>query len=146
MEHYDNQLAQRVWQRVQNRQPGTPETELLSLLQAEIADLSRYQQLQSATSSAQKLLLQQLIRQTRQCISILRGIAFLLTEEIPEIKAFPLPKELPSASLRRLYGSVLQRLRLYEQWLDHPEYDPGFRQLRHLSEDRCALLLQLLGS
>ncbi len=146
MEHYDSQLAQRVWQRVQNRQPDAPETELSSLLQAEAADLSRYQQLQSAMNSAQKLLLQQLVRQTRQCISILRGIAFLLTEEIPEIKAFPLPKELPSSSLRRLYGSTLQRILLYQNREQHPEYGPGFQRLRALSEDRCALLLQLLGS
>lgn len=145
MEHYDSQLAQRVWQRVQNRQPDAPETELSSLLQAEAADLSRYQQLQSAMNSAQKLLLQQLIRQTRQCISILRGIAFLLTDVIPESKVFPLPKELPSSSLRRLYGSTLQRTLLYQNLEQHPEYGPGFQQLRVLSEDRCVLLLQLLG-
>lgn len=146
MEHYDAQMAHRVWQRVQSRQSDTPTMDISLLLQEETTDLSRYLQLQSTLSSVQKPLLQQLIQQTRQCISILRGIAFLLTDSVPETRSFPLPKELPASSLRRLYGSTLQRIRLYQNWESHPEYASGFQQLRHFSEDRSVLLLRLLGS
>ena len=145
MEQYDRQMAQRVWQRVQVRQPGTPEINLASLLQEEATDLSRYLQLQNALGSASQPPLRLLIRQTRQCISILRGISFLLTDTIPEAKAYPIPKELPAAVLRRLYGSTLQRMHLYQAWEQHPEYGPGFQQLRAASEERCILLLHALG-
>jgi hypothetical protein len=145
MEHYDSQLAQRVWQRVQNKPGDTPAKDISLLLQEESADLNRYLQLQSTMGSSLKPLLQELIRQTRQCISILRGISFLLTDTIPEAKAYPIPKELPGAALRRLYGSTLQRMRLYQAWEQHPEYGPGFQQLRVASEERCILLLHALG-
>lgn len=146
MEHYDSQLAQRVWQRVQNKPGDTPAKDISLLLQEESADLNRYLQLQSTMGSSLKPLLQELIRQTRQCISILRGIAFLLTDTVPEIKAYPLPKELPNAALRRLYGSTLQRIYLYQNSESHPEYGVGFQKLHKSSDERCILLLQILGS
>lgn len=145
MEHYDPQLAQRVWQRVQNRYPDSPQPDISLLLQEETADLSRYLQLQSTMGSAAKPLIQQLIGHTRHCISLLRGIFFLLTDKLPDKKDYPLPKELPVSSLRHCYGATLQRIRLYEQWQSHPEYSPGFQILRDFSEARCGLLLQLLG-
>lgn len=147
MEHYDSQLAARVWQRVQEGyQPAqTPAPDLSSLIQAEYADLSRYRQLITTSSSAQKQLLRQLILKTQACISTMNGIAFLLTDTIPEAKSYPLPKELPVSSLRRCYGGTLQRISQYKQWRSHPEFAPGFQKLAHWSEERCVILLQILG-
>lgn len=145
MEQYDSQLAQRVWQRVQNRSADTPQADLSLLLQEESTDLSRYLQLQNTMGNNHKVLLRELVQKTRHCISILRGTTFLLTDTVPEVKSYPLPKELPFSTLRRCYGATLHRLRLYEKWQDHPEYGPGFQALRVLSEERCVLLLQLLG-
>lgn len=145
MEHYDSQMAARVWQRVQNTQTETPVADISLLLQEEAADLSRYRQLQNTLGSTSKPLLQQLMRKTQQCISILRGIAYLLTDTVPAIKPYPLPKELPVSSLRHAYGATLRRINLYGGWQDHPEYGPGFQTLHALSAERCSLLLQLLG-
>jgi hypothetical protein len=87
-----------------------------------------------------------LISKTQQCVAVLRGIWFLMTQARPENILSPLPKELPVSSLRRCYGGTLQRIFHYDQWSRHPEYAPGFLLLSQLSRERCQLLLQLLGN
>lgn len=146
MEHYDSQMAARVWQRVQGGNAAeNPTADLLLSLQEELTDLNRYKQLTGALSSTSKPGLQQLINATQQCISTLRGIYFLLTDTAPDVKPFPLPKELPVSTLRRCYGMTLQQITRYGHWCDHPEYGPGFMQLTDLSRLRCQILLRLLG-
>ena len=146
MERYDPQLADRVWQRVQSRttEPVTPDT--LSFLQEEYVDLSRYQQLQILYPVSHKSPIQQLIQKTRHCIAILRGILYLQSDTLPEHVAYPLPKELPSASLRRLYGDTLRRSSRYAQWRSDNAYSIAFTQLETESQERCVLLLLLLGN
>lgn len=147
MDHYDSQMAARVWQRVQGSTAADdPAPDLLVYLQEELTDLSRYHQLSDTLGSAGKPILQQLIQSTRHCISILRGMYRMLTDDVPEGKASPLPKELPVSTLRRAYGSTLQRITSYDHWCNHPEYGPGFLKLAELSRLRCQLLLQLFGS
>ena len=147
MEHYDSQMAARVWQRVQSRDSDTTAApDILAFLQAESADLSRYRQLSALHGLASKPEFSLLITKTQQCVSALKGIRFLLTDAQPEAMASPLPKELPVSTLRRCYGSTLQRISHYDQWTRHPEYAPGFLLLSQLSRERCQLLLQLLGN
>lgn len=146
MEHYDNQLAARVWQRVQGSNiADDPTADILVAVQEELTDLSRYHQLSGALGSTFKADLRQLTKITQQCVSTLRGIHFLLTETAPEAKPFPVPKELPASTLRRCYGTTLHRISRYGHWCSHPEYGPGFLKLAELSRQRCLLLLQLLG-
>lgn len=147
MEHYDSQMAARVWQRVQNRDADTASVpDIQVLLQAESTDLSHYRQLSGQWGQTGRSELSLLSSKTKQCISTLNGIWFLLTDSHPEIVPSPLPKELPVSSLRRCYGSTLQRLSHYDQWLRHTEFAPGFFLLSKLSRERCQLLLQLLGN
>ena len=146
MENYDAQMAARVWQRVQSRQADIPAADVFSFLQEEAADLSRYLQLQNILGSAAKPLLQQLIQMTRSCIAVLQGMAVLLTDAPAEVKAYPLPKELPLSSLRYLYGSTLQRGARYGQRRADKEYGYGFAQLETEAQQRCILLLQLIGT
>ena len=55
MEHYDSQMAARVWQRVQSRDSDTTAApDILAFLQAESADLSRYRQLSALHGLASK--------------------------------------------------------------------------------------------
>ncbi len=146
MEHYDSQMAARVWQRVQNSDTRTTSTpDILSFLQAESADLSRYRQLFNQHSFAGKPELPLLIAKTQQCVNSLRGIWFLLKDAYPDTITSPLPKELPVSSLRSCYGRTLQRISHYDLWTQHAEYAPGFLLLSQLSRERCQLLLQLLG-
>lgn len=146
MEHYDSQMAARVWQRVQSRDTDSATApDILELLQAESTDLGRYRQLSNQHAPAGKPELPVLIAKTQQCIGVLRGIWFLLTDAHPEVIPSPLPKELPVSTLRRCYGGTLQRISHYDQWVRHPEYAPGFLLLSQLSRERCQLLLQLLG-
>ncbi len=147
MEHYDSQMAARVWQRVQGGNAAeNPTADLLSSLQEELTELSRYRQIAGTLGSASKPGLQQLIHMTQQCISILRGIYSLLTDTAPEVKPFPLPKELPVSALRRSYGSTLRRSARYDQWSSHSEYGCAFSEMAALSQKRCCLLLQLIGT
>ncbi len=147
MEHYDSQMAARVWQRVQNRDANAASVpDIQALLQAESTTLSRYRQLSGQWGQTGRPELSLLISKTKQCISTLNGIWFLLTDSHPEIVPSPLPKELPVSSLRRCYGSTLQRLSHYDQWIHHTEFAPGFLLLSQLSRERCQLLLQLLGN
>lgn len=146
MEHYDSQMAARVWQRVQiGSAPEDPTADILLFLQEELTELSRYHQLSGTLGSASKLL-PQLIKSTQQCTATLRGICLLLANTSPEVKPFPLPKELPVSALRRSYGATLRRISRYEHWSSHSEYGPGFLKLTELSRQRCQHLLQLLGS
>jgi len=146
MERYDSQMATRVWQRVHGSDSAeNPLAELLVCLQEELTDLHRYSQLSNTLGSTAKPALQQLIKATQQCVATLHGIHRLLTDTVPEVKPFPLPKEIPVSSLRRCYGTTLNRSARYEHWCSHPEYGPGFLKLTDLSRERCQLLLQLLG-
>ena len=146
MEHFDDQMAARVWQRVQgNREFADPAVDIPALLQEEVTDLSRYRQLSGMQRLHDKPELPLLINKTQQCIAMLRGIWFLLTDTHPKVSASPLPKELPVSTLRRCYGGTLQRILRYSTLSQHPEYAPGFLLLEQLSCERCQLLLQLLG-
>ena len=146
MEHPDPQLANRVWQRVQNKPTETPPLDIFPFLQEEFADLSRYLQLQNTLDPRQKGQLQQLIQKTRSCILILRGIGYLLSDTLPETQTYPLPKELPLSSLRRLYGDTLRRCNCYAQWRSDSAYGIAFAQLETESHQRAILLLQLMGN
>lgn len=144
MEHFDHQLAARVWQRVQeNRPPVRLPEQVPGFLQEELSDLNLYRQL-SVQLPGHKSQLQQLAAITRQCAAILRGILFLMDAQ-PEAVAFPKPKELPGAALRRSYRNTLLRLEQYRQQEAHPEYAPGFSALAQNSQNRCRLLLEILG-
>ena len=147
MEHYDSQMAARVWQRVQgNREIASPAGDIPGLLQEEATDLSRCRQLAGMQNLNTKPELPMLISKTQQCIAVLQGIWFLLTDTHQKTNPSPLPRELPVSTLRRCYGGTLQRLSRYGTLSQHPEYAPGFMLLEQLSRERCQLLLQLLGN
>lgn len=147
MEHYDSQMAARVWQRVQGgREAADPTSDIPALLLEESTDLSRYRQLSGMQGLSARPELPLLTGKTQQCVSALQGIWFLLTDKHTKSTPSPLLRELPVSSLRRCYGGTLQRFSRYEALSQHPEYAPGFLLLAQLSRERCQLLLQLLGN
>ena len=147
MTHYDNQLAARVWQRVQGTQ-SIPDctSDILPLLQEEVTDLKRYHQLSGTAGLTVKRELSLLTSKTEQCVHALRGIWFPRTDSQSKTAISPLPRELPISTLRRCYGGTLQRISRYGALTQLSEYAPGFMLLEQLSNERCQLLLQLLGN
>ena len=145
MEQYDPQLASRVWQRVQGKPAESAMPDIFSFLQEESTDLSRCLQLQNALPNTHKPFLQPLIQSTRHCIAILRGILSLQLDTLPELKLYSIAKELPTASLRRLYGDTLRRSNRYAQWRSDNAFGIAFTQLEAECQKRCILILQLLG-
>lgn len=144
MEHYDSQMAARVWQRVQNTQEaGNLSGEILLLLAEETQDVWLYRQLSKTQSKENTAVLAKLLENSRQCVHMLRGIHYLLTGTYPEtVRRSRIPSPAP---LRGCYGSTLRRNARYSQWSSHSEYGPAFAQMAALNQQRCCLLLQLIG-
>lgn len=145
MNSYDSQMAARVWQRVQAKQePVDLLGEVLLLLAEEATDAALYYRLSKNSTKEKSAILENLLRSSRQSLSILRGIHFLLLDRNSE--PAPTQSALSSVSLRRCYGDTLRRSLRYGQWCSHSEYACAFTQLEHLARQRCVWLLQLIGT
>lgn len=145
MNPYDSQMAARVWQRVQAKQePADLLPEVLLLLAEETQDAALYHRLSKNTSKGKAAILENLLHFSRQSLSILRGIHYLLTDSYPA--AVPAQSHISSVSLRLCYGDTLRRSIRYGQLCSHSEYTSAFAQLETLSRQRCVLLLQLIGT
>lgn len=146
MEHFDSDLAHRVWQRVQASPESVVSLAILDLsLREEAEQLRLYRQLLSSIGTQQVKTLREIVTITIQCITILKGIRYLFTDTQSTEFPSPQPKEHPTSVLRRCYGSTLQRMSRYRQLSADAQYAPGFSALADLSQTRCQLLLQLLG-
>ena len=144
MNPYDSQMAARVWQRVQAKEePVDFLGEVLLLLTEETNDTALYHRLSKNATKEKSVILESLLRGSRQSLSILRGIHSLLTDRIPA----PAPTQavVSSASLRLCYGDTLRRSLRYRQWCSHSEYACAFAHLENLARQRCVLLLHLIG-
>lgn len=144
MEHYDSNMAARVWQRVQGTQEsGNLAGEVLLLLAEETEDAWRYRQLSKNQNKEKAATLAKLSDSSRQCVHTLRGIHYLLAGAYPEtVRRSTAPSPAP---LQSCYGNTLRRNARYSQWSSHSEYGPAFAQMAVLSQQRCCLLLQLMG-
>ena len=145
METYDKAKAARVWQRVQaNQEPADLLGEVLLLLAEEANDAALYHRLSKISTKEKSVILENLLRSSRQSLSILRGIHYLLTDR--NSVSAPMQSAGSSASLHRCYGDTLRRSLRYGQWCSHSEYACAFTQLEHLARQRCVWLLQLIGT
>ena len=145
MNSVDNQMAARVWQRVQAKQESADlSPEVLLLLTEEAKAAALYHRLSKNASKEKAAILESLLRSSRQSLSILRGIHYLLTDSLPA--TVTAQDNASSVSLRLCYGNTLRRSILYGQWSGHSEYACAFLQLETLARQRCALLLQLIGT
>ena len=144
MEHYDSKMAARVWQRVQGTQEsGNLAGEVLLLLAEETEDFWRYHHLSKNQNKEKTVALTKLSDSSRLCVHTLRGIHYLLTGAYPEIiRRTTVPSPAP---LQTCYGNTLRRNAKYSQWSSHSEYGPAFAQMAASSQQRCCLLLQLMG-
>jgi len=134
MECIDQELQQRVWQRVQRTgvtaQPGT---EGLLLEEREEAVLLRH------------LGHKQLAAQAEQRAVILQGICRL--SGIPDATILPKADKTANdtAARRRIMAALLRRVRQYEA-LSDDQFGPIYASLARLAEKSCVLLATYVGS
>lgn len=147
MEHYDQEAAARVWQRVQGK---TAQNEDLNSLPAMIAgewwDAATYLRLSRQFAGKEAAILRKMFEEEQSHAACLKGIYTLLTGQ-QLVTQTPAPRqENLSVTLRRCYGREMQSLAQYEKWSDHREYGPVFQKLAQQERAHCAALLEILGN
>lgn len=148
MEQIDREKAQRVWQRVQARQPQSPPATNLSLgpegfVLEELTDGQVL--LQLARQSKDDALLRQLATQGQSRSGVLKGICRLAGLTAPSIIPKAGRQDNPQATYRRLMGRLLRRHKQYHSLCEHEEFGPLYAHLAHHTRDSAVLLAQIIG-
>ena len=147
MEHYDPEVAARVWQRVQGKGPQNQDLESLpAMIAGEWWDAATYLRLSRQFGGKEGAVLRKMFEEEQSHAACLKGIYTLLTGD-RLVTQTPAPGQEPlSATLRRCYGREMQSLAQYEKWSDHREYGPVFTRLAQQERAHCAALLEILGN
>ena len=147
MEHYDQEAAARVWQRVQEKTPQNVELNSLpAMIAGEWWDAATYLRLSRQFTGKEANVLRKMFEEEQSHAACLKGIYTLLTGQ-QMVTQTPTPRqETVSAALRRCYGREMQSLAQYEKWSDHREYGPVFQRLAQQERAHCAVLLEILGN
>ena len=141
MDHIDQQMAQRVWQRVRG-EPG--KTSLSGLILAEYQAAADYQNLQRRIPS-KAALFRQLYEDVRRHSACLMGIRQLQgaggkKPVLPKPKEEPLP-----ILLRRCCGQCMKTAADYQSRATDPEYGAVFTNLAREKQRHLRLLLEIIG-
>lgn len=145
MESFDQQKAQRVWDRVNGiRSPGPDLNALTALMSQELTDAAALLRLAKRLGGRGGYLLK-LARRCQQHAGYLRGVCAIVNRNTPSV-AVPISGEEPAqAVLRRCYVNSLHRMREYEALSRHPDYGPVFQTMSAAMQHHCATLLELIG-
>lgn len=144
MEHYDAQMAQRVWQRVRGEAEapkGNVPRFLLQEAEAAGAYSSLSRQLTERSGS-----LKQLLSDVRRHMACLRGIRYLTTGDRPAEQPLKPRQEAVDTVLRRCYFQNLKLAADYRSCGDDPEYGYVFSSMADTKKAHCAVLLEIIGS
>ena len=146
METLDPNVAERVWQRVHNRDTSQDlAAALLGMITAERNDGAVYLQLSRKYQGRESAMLRRLFEEEQSHTACLKGIYMLLTGQKPAIQALKPASESIETTLRKCYGREMRCLAQYEQWSTHREYGPVFSRMAEQEREHCRILLQLLG-
>ena len=139
MEHYDQEKAARVWQRVRGEEPreGLP----LPAAEEQLAGLYR-----SLGRLVPGPVPGQLEQECNNHASTVRGIWSLVGTPRPPMKQAEVTKTTAPALLGTCYSRTLRAIGEYERFSDHPEYGCAFRILAEQKRQQACRLLGLLGS
>ena len=142
MDHIDENLEKRVWQRVHGNQ-NPPNIQ--GLMAAEQDQAAVYYSLSRMAQGRQKQLLRQLYQKERSHSQCLWGIC-RLQDGSKGRKEAPLPViERPETALRKCYALTLKAMQAYQQLESDKEYGHVFQALYREEAENCRLLLELLG-
>jgi len=145
MDHYDQEIAARVWQRVRSGSVQETAPELLAAIGEELTETALYQKLSRHFNRQQNALLRQIAQDDRSHAACLTGIYTMLTGTRPKPMLPPIPRTTPDIHLRRCYGRKLQSAVRYEAKASDPEYGSVFSRLAAQERTHCRLILELLG-
>ena len=146
MDHYDQEIAARVWQRVRSGSVQETAPELLSAIGDELAEAALYQRLSRHFSRQQNALLRQIAQDDRSHATCLAGIYTMLTGTHPKPTLPPIPRTSPDIHLRQGYGRKLLAATRYEAKANDQEYGSVFSRLALQERTHCRLILELLGT
>ena len=145
MDHFDDALAARVWQRVQASPAGGPDPGALGrLIAGELTDAAVYLNL-ARRMGGKSAVLQRLAREAQAHASCLQGICVLVSGQRAEVTAAPPASESTAAVLKKCYVNHLGRLREYESCMSYRDFAPAFEKLAAGERAHCATLLELIG-
>ena len=144
MEKYDNQLAQRVWQRVRGEVTGA-QGSVKGFLLAEAETLAVCRQL-SRLYPAQKRLWQQLAGDVRRNMAILRGVLYLTEGHRGEEILLNPRQEQPEALLRLSCAQCMKLEGQYRSCADDPEYGCIYERLADAKGAQLATVLEIIGN
>lgn len=149
MEKLDKELQNRVWQRVQNREPvpmpQLPEENLKSLLLTARENLVAYTQLQKQMGPGMRENLNRLRLETQRSIACMQGICRLRGEPIKSHRMEPM-RENDRRMLEKCYHRERKLCTAWEQRAVDPEYGMVFQKLSRQAGEHCTMLMELLGT
>lgn len=152
MEHIDREKAQRVWQRVQSRQPmpsavHTPDLSMTpeGLVLEELTDAQLFAQLARQAKDPAAAQFRLLAQQAQARMGILRGICALSGLTAPAQIPKPPRQDNVPAALRRLMGRLLRRHKEYQKLCANDEFGPLYERLSAQTADSALLLAGIIG-
>ena len=146
MANYDNQMAERVWKRVQgNREDPEKELNLKKLIMDEQMAAASYLQLARQLGGETAQLLQQMAREEKSHAACLAGMYILTDGGDPQIRFSRPGGESPELMLRRAYAGELRSIAAYEALADHPEYGHVFSAMAQQERHHSRAVLEILG-
>lgn len=147
MEKYDPQLAGRVWQRVQQRDPQQPDTApLLALINQAWENAAACMTLAKVSQGREAAVFRKIFEQEQATARTLRGIYILQTGTVPSQPTVKSANEITAARLRRCCASAMTAARAFEQRSADPEFGPVYQLLAQRQRENWLLLLEIIGS
>mgnify|MGYP003300556808 CR=1 FL=1 len=145
MEHYDPQMAKRVWQRVQGT-GAAPGAELARMLTTQQELLSIYKQLAKALPD-KATLFRELWEQTHRQWLCLSGVRLLILGGRPAQTPLNASANTPEALLRKAWAKAWQAIQLYAAAAaTGGEYNFIYALLQEQPQAPARTILELLGT
>ena len=146
MKDFNEEMARRVWQRVQGEaEPVQSLGNLQALLAGEVDAAAVYARLGKAFPE-KAAVFRKLSEDCRKMADCLVGIRFLESGQRSKAKPLPAKTERIDTLLRRCYFRCLQSAEQYGQRKYSREYGSVFAALMEKKQEHCLILLEILGS
>lgn len=142
MDTFDQDAAQRVWERVQGK-AAQSEADLPGVLLQLHLDAQLLHTLAHDSSGRKAELLNALVRSCREQAQVLQGI-HMLRRDRPMVLPAPRRQNRPAqAVLRECCLHLLRRERQYRAMADDREFGAVFAGLRRMAEEDCMKMMQV---
>lgn len=142
MAEFDEELEQRVWQRVRGQ---APQQSLQTMAAAERGSAAVYLMLSRMMQGRKKELLRQLYHREQNHGRFLKGISVLRDGKALAVRTVPPEGKTPENLLRRCYAGSLKAAEEYASRSGDREYGPVFAKMAREEWENCAMILEILG-